>query len=85
VRGRAVAEGARVIDIETLRARRAAASGSGRPVLVRKRKVMEHFGVSLSTVDRWIRLGMPTHQRSRRGVGFVIAECEAWHSEEFGR
>jgi predicted DNA-binding transcriptional regulator AlpA len=52
---------------------------------VRKEQVVAHFGVSLSTVDRWIAAGMPKHPLGRRGVRFVVAECEAWHADMFGR
>lgn len=43
----------------------------------------EHMGVSLPTVDRWVKEGMPVVQRGGRGVewSFDLADVISWYAE----
>lgn len=47
----------------------------------------DHFGVSLPTVDRWIKDGMPVKQRGARGIEwkFDLAACIAWWGDRRAR
>jgi len=46
-------------------------------------EVAAHYGISLPTVDSWMRAGCPYTKRGSRGkaYGFRLADVEAWHYE----
>lgn len=52
-----------------------------RPDLVSKSEMAELAGVSLKTIDDWIRKGAPVHRRGRNGVSYQIAVTPflEWH------
>lgn len=43
--------------------------------------IAEHMGVSLPTIDRWAKEGMPVVQRGGRGIEWVydLADVISWH------
>jgi phage terminase Nu1 subunit (DNA packaging protein) len=52
---------------------------------VRKGELVDHFGVSSRTVERWMAAGMPYRKgipgkkrEKQDSVRFKLAECEAW-------
>jgi len=47
------------------------------PLLLKRKQLAARFGVSLATIDRWKKLGMPT----KPGHRFVFADCKAWHEQ----
>lgn len=64
---------AEVVDLATYRAFR----GAPEP-WCRKWGVADHFGVSLRTVERWQRQGLPFRKVGPRLVLFRVSECERW-------
>ena len=46
--------------------------------LIDRNELAEYFGVSVATIDRWIRDGVPTIKPSPGIVRFDLSEVVAW-------
>ena len=57
------------------------AAAKREPLLLKRRQLAERLGVSLATLDRWRKQGLP----EKPGNRFVLAECEAWVAENITR
>lgn len=69
-------EPARVLDLQAARARREARVNER---WVSKRQVAAHFGVSVRTVENWMRAGLPHVKRFEHGhVKFKLSVCDEW-------
>lgn len=53
-------------------------------MIVNRQQLGESIGVSLPTIDAWVREGMPVVQRGGRGVAweFDLAACVQWYGEK---
>lgn len=49
--------------------------------MVSKKEIAKHFGVSIPTVDRWIKAGVP-HYKIGKLVRFEIEEVKEWFRNE---
>lgn len=49
--------------------------------MVSKKEIAKHFGVSVPTVDRWIKVGVP-HYKIGKLVRFEIEEVKEWFRNE---
>lgn len=68
-----------VVQMRVARGRR---QGEGEP-WSRKAQVAEHFAVSTRTIERWVKLGMPS--RPYGVVLFQLSKCEDWLAQQAGR
>jgi len=58
------------------------AAGAAQEARVTKRMVAKHFGVSMRTVERYMRIGLPYEKPFPGGsVRFVLSEVEQWFHE----
>jgi len=65
----------KVVSIEVARQRRDARAEPW----ATKREIAAHFAVHVSTIDRWMRAGMPFEKRYDGGaVRFGKSACDAW-------
>jgi excisionase family DNA binding protein len=46
-----------------------------------RRQLAERLGIGLSTVDKFVRLGMPSYTWGIRTRRFRVSECERWLRE----
>lgn len=64
------------------------AQGADKPVeLINRKQVAAMFGVTTRTIDKYMKLGLPTHgKKPQRGeVTFNIAEVFEWGVKEYNR
>jgi excisionase family DNA binding protein len=49
-----------------------------------KKQVAEKFGISVSTVNNYMRQGMPFYKVGKKLVRFIYEEVEKWIAEKGG-